>query len=110
MTWVDTETVRSHRVIDLSNNTGASSFDTENLLDLHDVVGSRLGANNTCKRKRRSMLLGSAEVATKPLTIGSHDLSKTLSFDEKFLLTASVGLDDGALETGHSLLSEKKSA
>lgn len=48
MTRVDSETVRVHRVVNLTDNRGPRRLDTENLLDLHDVVGRRQVADDTC--------------------------------------------------------------
>lgn len=58
MTRIDSETVRSHGVINLADDASASGLDTKNLLDLHDVVGRGLRADDTCARKRVSKDVG----------------------------------------------------
>lgn len=81
MTRIDTETVRVHGVLDLVDDRLARRLDTEHLFDLHDVVRSRLPADDTVR---------------------DHDLAETLALDEEVLARRRL-LNDGTLQARDTL-------
>jgi hypothetical protein len=54
VTRIDSETVRVHRVVDLTDNRCPRRLNTENLLDFHNVVGCREVADDTCEGRALS--------------------------------------------------------
>lgn len=103
VTRIDSETVRRHSVVDLADDARASGFDSEHLLNLHDVVGRGLASNDTCGEGQRASVCANDGTDGQARTVGSHDLSQPFSFDEQLLLAVRVLLNNGTLESRYTL-------
>lgn len=79
---IDRHSVRLHGMLNLVVNCLSSSFDTEHLAGFHDVICLCPGTNDTYYQQCKTFCRMSV------LTLGTHDLGKTVSCNEQFKLFA----------------------
>ena len=99
MSRIDSQSVRTHRVMNLLDDRRSRRFDTEHFFDLHDVIRRGFESDDTCE----STISGVRREGKTKLTICRHDFSQTHSLDEQLLLSIRLLLDDRSSESRNSL-------
>lgn len=106
MTWINIHAVALHGILDLSDNSLTSSFDPENLFDLHDMIGGCFFTDDTYPHVKSE----NAGEYYRQHTIRVHYFFQPVPFYQKFLVSPFTPIkifvkyvDDGTLDRRDTL-------